>query len=100
MPLPGRPSRRKRVRRGAVIAVLTASSPTPAAPPQRCWRRPTRAGRPPQSTAGEQPRFFIKVGAGSLADALTRFTTQTGIRVVKGSVDLTGLQSPGVTGTR
>ena len=87
-------SRRKRVRRGAVIAVLTASAflggreavfaqGLPATPP----------------STGQTHRYFIKIGGGNLTDALGLFTTQTGIRVATGSLSLAGLKTQGATGS-
>ena len=89
-----RPSRRKR---GAVIAMLTASSILGGSDAVLAQGYP--AAQPSQTAAGEQHRFFIRIAAGNLADTLSRFTTQTGIRIARDAVDLTGLQSPEVTGS-
>lgn len=97
MPFSSRPSRRKRVRTNAVIAVLTVS--TLFGSSEAVLAQALPASPSGSSGAAEKQRFFMKVGAGSLEDALGAYTAQTGVRIVRGAGVLTGLKSPGVTGS-
>lgn len=90
-------SRRKRVRQGAVIAVLTASTMLGGSEAVLAQIAPaTPAG---QAAAGTGQRFFIRIPAGNLAGALAAFTAQTGVRVATGSFDLAALNAPATTGS-
>jgi len=90
-------SRRKRVQRGAAIAVLTASTILSGSESVLAQASPT--GQSSQAAAADTRRFSIQIAAGTLADALSRFTAQTGIRIVQGPINLAGLPTPGVTGS-
>ena len=92
-----RSSRRRRVRHGAAIAVLTASTilgGSEAVFAQAYPLAPSGAA----ATAGSQ-RFFIRIAGGALEDALDGFTKQTGIRVVRTQGALTGLKTAGAGGS-
>jgi catecholate siderophore receptor len=89
--------RRPRLRRNAVIAVLTAS--TILGGSEAVFAQTPPAQPTGTSAAAGQQRFFVRISAGSLDEALGRFTAQTGIRVVRMPGSLTGLLSPGVNGS-
>lgn len=93
----GRSSRRKRVRQGAAIAVLTAS--TILGGSEAVFAHVFPAAQLGQANVGNPQRFFVQIAAGSLEGALSRFTAQTGVRIERGSASLSGLQTPGVTGS-
>ncbi len=78
-------------------AVLTASTMLGASEAVLAQGYP--AATPAQPAVADTQRFFLKIDASSLADALAAFTAQTGIRIVRGSLALTGLTSPGVNGS-
>ena len=92
-----RPSRHKRARQSAVVAVLTATAILGGSEAVLAQSRPSGQGG--QAVGGDTQRFFVRIAAGSLEDALRQFTAQTGIRVVRAPSVLTGLQSPGATGS-